>query len=124
VWSQAFAINRWGDVVGSRIVGGIPVARFWAHSGGGGQDLTPLYSEAYDINDAGWSVGFVHDQGTAFLHDGAALYELRELIEGPNPFDNLTEARALNNRGEIVGVGRRGSRTSVAFVLTPILGSR
>jgi len=121
VWSQAYAINRSGDVVGSRIVGGIPVARFWAHSGVGGQDLTPLYSEAYDINDAGWSVGFVNEppEATAFVHDGTSLHELRNLVEGPNPFDNFTEARAIGNRGEIVGVGRRGDQTSVPFLLTP-----
>lgn len=90
---------------------------------------TPLdqHSRANGINDHGWIVGYVGDfreQAQSFAwKTRAALWQNDRLIDLNTllPDDSgwlLTEAYGINNRGQIVGVGRwKGDRR--AFLLTP-----
>jgi len=98
--SQATAVNNRGQVVGFSDVTNLTFrehAFLWA-PGEGMVDLTKestLSSRAYDINDRGQVVG--EWAGVAFLWSRAGgLVELRV----PNA---TTGARAINNRGEVVG---------------------
>jgi uncharacterized membrane protein len=61
------------------------------------------FSVAYGVNDAGQAVGNADFPGrccTSFLYDGAATYDLNDLIESGW---SMLEARDINNRGQIAG---------------------
>ena len=75
-------------------------------------------SQAYDLNDSGWVVGWSHsdDGSRAFLwtpSDG--MLDLNTLVVNLPPGVKLHEAHAINQRGEIAGY----TGNSV-FKLTPM----
>lgn len=84
-------------------------------------------SEAFDLNDSGQVVGSARNnagQDLAFLYQDGAMVDLNTLIE-PNPGWQLAAARAVNNRGEIVGWGQKGG-VGRGYLLIPhraIIGS-
>lgn len=103
--SVARAVNKFGHVVGSYTTAGVTHAFLYAD--GKLTDLGVLSgdtkSDALDINDQGQIVGYSsvviasgREVRRAFLYDGAMI-DL-SLSEGA-----LTEARAINNKGEIAG---------------------
>lgn len=132
----AFALNGKGEVVG--VGGGFDgEAFFW--SGGkitrlgtlnGPVEVGPLgqhagyhYSVGLGVNDQGQVVGTgsVTVNGTnelrAFLWEKGRLTPLTALID-PKSGWTLEQARAINNKGQICGVGKLNGRKR-AFLLTP-----
>jgi probable HAF family extracellular repeat protein len=132
------ALNASGQVAGSSTYRAIPRgiaplylfhAFLWQE--GAIRDLGALgagrYSEALGLNArgdvVGWS-GTEADDGpfgglrrAAFLHRDGTMLDLNRLI-APASGWTLTEARAINDRGQVVGVGRRDGQPR-GFLLTP-----
>lgn len=77
------------------------------------------------INDNGLSVGRyttgnLPDDSFAYLADlDGSIFDLNDLDILNNTFDQLTVARDINNRGQIVGSGLVNGETR-AFLLTPV----
>ncbi|MCC6956406.1 MAG: hypothetical protein IT316_06390 [Anaerolineales bacterium] len=118
-WAQSSArgINDNGDVVGRLINEGNGTDWHAALSQGGGgfQDLGGNLSTAYDINNAGLIVG--ESGGRAVLWESGQLKDLNTLIPANSGWV-LQSARAINNRGQIVGKGTFNGQTH-AFLLKP-----
>ncbi|MBL8094882.1 MAG: hypothetical protein JNL73_12010 [Anaerolineales bacterium] len=120
-YSSAEAINKNGQVVGTaRLANGTPHAFLWQN--GSMQDLGALtwdQSIAYDINDKGQVVGALQTGQTshAFLWANGQMQDLNSLIPA-NTGWVLQEARAINNKGRIVGFGALNGQTR-AFLLKP-----
>ena len=124
--SYAFGINDAGDAAGHASLPGGELHAFLYRDGvmidlgtlGGGSSF------AYGINDAGDVVGWSWDASgrrRAFLYRDGALLDLNLLI----PFGagwELTEAYAVNNRGQIAGSGYWNGRR-MAFLLDPLDGA-
>lgn len=118
-------INDSAQVVG---YGQIPGGRTHAFFYGSGRmkDLGTLpggtQSYAYSINNSGQVVGASESAGLtlhAFLYSEGEMQDLNKLI----PADSgwlLSEARGINDAGQIVGVGIVNGQQR-AFVLTPLL---
>jgi probable HAF family extracellular repeat protein/T5SS/PEP-CTERM-associated repeat protein len=119
-YSSAEAINENGQVVGvARLANGTPHAFLWD---GGMQDLGALtwdQSIAYDINDKGQVVGALQTGQTshAFVWADGQMQDLNNLIPSDSGWV-LQEARAINNKGRIVGFGTINGQTR-AFLLKP-----
>jgi probable HAF family extracellular repeat protein len=74
---------------------------------------------ALGVNDLGHVVGH-HDRTTAVLWRDRSAYDLNQLIPAADQADwQLREARDINDRGEIVGVGTHQGRQT-AFLLRPV----
>jgi probable HAF family extracellular repeat protein len=121
--SYGWAINASGDVVGESWVAGDEESHAFLYSGGSMKDLGTLGgkgSSARGINDSGVVVGAAGTAASgshAFVHDGTTMRDLNDLIP-PGSGWVLTEGRAINAVGEIVGTGRFGFEDR-AFILTP-----
>ncbi|MBI3000566.1 MAG: hypothetical protein HYY46_19250 [Deltaproteobacteria bacterium] len=114
----ATAINNSGQVVGSS--GGH--AFLW--QGGMMEDLGALsgdgWSSALGINGPGQVVGWSGNSGfpqRAFLWQSGVMQDLNNLIP-PGSGWTLTQARSINDAGQIVGSGTLNGQTR-AFLLTP-----
>lgn len=101
-WSEALAINARGEVVGNSVdASGQPRAFLWSKG-----RLRPLKGlvEAYGIDDAGRVVGVGlrkwEERRFAAIYERGAVRELGKLI--PKTTLELTAARAINGKGEIV----------------------
>lgn len=119
-------INDAGQVVGySGTADGATRAFLW--QGGAMRDLGTLGgrdSTAWGLNDAGQIVGRAatgdYRPDRAFLVDsrfGGAILDLNDFIPANSGW-TLVWATAINNRGQIVGVGEYGGQRR-AFLLTP-----
>ena len=80
-------------------------------------------SSALGINDAGQVVGFAStSEGVshAFLYERSATPKMQDLnsLIPPDSGWSLEEARAINQKGQIVGLGERNGHNH-AFLLTP-----
>ncbi|MCS7219681.1 MAG: hypothetical protein RML36_16780 [Anaerolineae bacterium] len=121
-WSRANAINEAGQVVGTaQLPNGVLHAFLWEN--GVMLDLgtqADLASEAHDINDLGQAVGYERSGNTyrAVLWDDLQMWDLNSLIPAGSGWE-LRIAYGINNRGEIVGEGRRNGQTR-AFLLRPL----
>ena len=134
--SRAFKINNNGVVVGySTTASGVvtpPRRAFtWKDDNNNGQSdvgemknlgtLGGNVSEAYDVNDAGVTVGYstnASNLARAFVHDATnGMRDLNSLIPAGSGWV-LTQARSINNWGQIVGFGTKDGETR-AFLLTP-----
>lgn len=129
--SAATAINEDGDVVGISGDCDVAVGRFsarhavlWSHGRvseianlGGAAWHTPM-----DINERGDVVGFSNPAGAANPGDFIAHAFLRSKHShraqdlGTLPGDVLSEAFAINDRGQVVGVSFGGATGSRAFL--------
>lgn len=123
-WSQANAINDFNQVVGiSQITSGFTHAFLYNLNASGvivsRIDLGELgggYSSAHAINNAGEVVGT--SDNLAFIYTNGVMRDLNTLI-GPSSPWNLASANAINEDGQIVGVGSLGGDPFRAFLLTP-----
>ena len=82
-------------------------------------------SWAYNINAAGAIVGEADTAGGAehaFLYQNGTMTDLNSLIN-PNSGWTLETAFALNDSGQIVGVGINGNGQSDAFLLSPAVAT-
>lgn len=124
--SYARAINNLGQVVG------VSAAHAVMWSGTSIVDLAPLdglvASSAFDINDAGVVVGTRasaggHGADHATVWNGTVAADLNLLLEDPIPGIGwtLTDARAINNKGWIVGMASNEALgLQRAYLLTPV----
>jgi probable HAF family extracellular repeat protein len=119
--SQATGVNNSGEVVGfASLADGYQNA--FAEIGGTLLDLGTLgggSSYAYGINSSGEIVGYswLADGGqSAFLYDDGTLLDLNSLLPSNSGWD-LLQAYAINDSGQITGVGLFDGQLS-AFVLT------
>ena len=78
-------------------------------------------AQAGDINDAGEVVGYAYLPGNAaqhaFLYSGGIMNDLNTLIPANSGWV-LNQATAINNAGQVVGVGNRNNQQR-AFLYTP-----
>ena len=124
--SAATAINDLGQVVGYSFTSGYQsIEAFLWKDGVGMISLGTLggnYSDAEDINNLGQIVGFSSKTNSgqdtyAFLWEGGVMSDLNSLISEDSGW-LLTEARGINNTGQIVGSGYIDNQLH-AFLLTP-----
>jgi probable HAF family extracellular repeat protein len=129
ITSIATDINHLGKVIGISIggSGGDAVLHAFLYSAG---RMTPLnsiagdiYTVAYSINKAGIAVGFGQASGLVQSH---ALIFVKDKVYDLNAFVSpdsmhLGQARAINDGGQIAGIGLPVGAPSVhAFLLTPV----
>jgi probable HAF family extracellular repeat protein len=118
--STAQGVGARGHIIGHAVGGPALVGAFLWHDSA----LTPLGlpgardSLATAVNAAGQVVGYASDQGAhrAFLHNGGATIDLNSLLPADSGWI-LEEALAVNDAGQIAGVGRVGG-VRRGFVLT------
>jgi len=134
-YSQAFGINKLGQVVGASTTAN---GDFHAFRTARNRAINPATddlgtlggtsSQAFGVNKFGQVVGSstysTTDNGQyhAFLYDiKGHLLDLNSLIspDSPSNFSVLTQASAINDRGQIVGYGYTSSGTH-AFLATPV----
>lgn len=124
-WSDAYGINGSGTVVGAmRSVDGSTRHAFKG-TAGSMQDLGTLggfRSTAYDIDSSGQVVGEAETTGGtlhAFRYADGVMTDLNNLLMQPADSGwELLTAKAINDRGEIVGQGRFHGELH-AFLLSP-----
>jgi probable HAF family extracellular repeat protein len=137
--SQATAINNGGLVVGQSYTSlGAGYAHAFLYNGSTMVDLGTLggpESRALAINSDGtivgysdtfWPSGYPGNPTSssargAFVYTNGVLQDLNEVTDLSNsPFSILNEAWAINDSGQIVGVGQTSGGQQRAFLLTPI----
>jgi len=126
--STAYAISELGCVAGAfRIDGGMHAFQ-WTETGGmedlgGPTGQFGVWGEATDINDSGLVVGWSKLSDVDFralLWDGdGQMSDLNDLLDESGAGWTLTSAQAINNLGQIAGVGLHNGQ-SRAFILNPI----
>ncbi len=127
--SYAYAINGAGQVVGwSDTASGEYHAVLWDPIDGM-IDLGSLdgyaFSEASAINASGQIVGNASPYSgisTAFLYSGGTMVRLQDLVVNLSEagFTDLTQAFAINNSGQIIGIGLDENLNTVGFLLRPV----
>ena len=77
-------------------------------------------SEAYDINDDGIVVGKSFDDAIpdprATVWREGEIFDLNDFLPANSEWESLLEAFAMNNHGDIVGIGRLRSGETVGFL--------
>jgi len=119
--SFAYGINNSGQVVGGAFTS-TNVEHAFLYSGGTMTDLDSfgsLRSRAYAINRFGEIVGFMGFGDHAFVYSGGVMTDLNTVID-TNLGWTLEVAAAINDRGQIAGVGTHPAGTLRAFLLTPL----
>ena len=129
-FSEAYAVNGRGQVVGRSFTGALTPggtsifeAFLWeegAMTGLGSLGFT--FSQANDVNGAGWIVGSATNvsglPAAAVLWEGGVGVDLNtRLVRGARW--TLRSAEGINGRGQIVGYGTLDGQTR-GFVLTPV----
>jgi probable HAF family extracellular repeat protein len=109
-YSVAAGLNSQGQVVGywgHNVTGPSPLAFLWEDGVMRSleADVGFPFSQARDINDSGWITGWMSATGPAeartFILANGAVIDL-----GPIPGGMTSEGRAINERGDVAGVGR------------------
>lgn len=120
--SDAIAINARGDVLCHAHDSGL-VRAFLVQSGaivdlGSLPGGTSVRGNA--LNNLGQVVGHVEGQGPqrAFLYMDGAMRDLTEFIK-PNTGWTFLTANAINDKGQIVGIGQINGGGHTAYLLTP-----
>jgi probable HAF family extracellular repeat protein len=122
----AFKINSAGQMAGfaSNAQGDFRAVLWQAKTV---QDLGTLggrQSQAFSVNDSGQVVGHADTaagRSHAFLVTGGAMLDLNNLVPSSAGWE-LSSARGINNRGQIVGEGIHNGQQH-AFLLTPVSSS-
>jgi probable HAF family extracellular repeat protein len=108
-YGMARSINSIGQIVGFDTSGGF----LWRDGVRTGLDLQ---LEPFSINDLGQIVGSVHGlTDSAVLISGGQQVELRTLLAQDSGWQDLYTAKAINNAGQIIGMGDQGW-----FLMTPV----
>ena len=119
--SVANAINNSDQIVGyAETSAGQP--RAFLYSAGVMYDLRGGDgSVAHGINDDGQIVGSADVSGVAhaFIFENGVALDLNQLIPANNGW-TLEDAKAINNLGQIVGLGLSPDGSSEAFLLSPV----
>jgi probable HAF family extracellular repeat protein len=126
IFSHALAISNGGQVVGRSSATAGSHAFLWT-AAGGMQDLGDLPgggddSVAYDINDNGQVVGSSSGANgpRAFLWtSGTGMQDLNKMLDASGVGWGLSSANAINNAGQIVGLGTNALGKQHAILLTP-----
>lgn len=118
--SGASAISDAGQVAGTLNDGsGGTMAFLWTPAGSMvtlGELLVGAGSQAYGVNSSGFVVGT--SGGFAFLYGNSTMYDLTGLLDPAFAGWQLMDAMAINDRGQIAGVGVHDNELR-AFLLTP-----
>jgi probable HAF family extracellular repeat protein len=121
----ATAISNTDELAGTLEDGtGGSMAYVWTVSGGFNLlgTLGTGSSNAYGVNSSGYAVGSSDVSGAyslaAFLYADSALYDLNSLLDPSVTGWHLDSAQAINDSGQIVGIGEYGGQQT-AFLLTP-----
>lgn len=126
-WGEAWAVNDAGQVVGYyQVENWNYPRRAFLWDNGVITDLHPLgddSSHAKDINNRGLIVGFhkatSSSYGVAFLYDSGVMHDLSDLLDNTAGWDALGNPQAINDAGQIVGVGKYQGSPHL-FLMTPI----
>jgi probable HAF family extracellular repeat protein len=126
IFSHALAISDGGQVVGRSVAKAGSHAFLWT-AAGGMQDLGDLPggsddSVAYGNNDNGQVVGdsWGATGPRAFLWtSGTGMQDLNNMLDASGVGWRLGSASAINNAGQIVGLGINALGKQHAFLLTP-----
>jgi len=124
--STAMGINNAGQVVGFSSVTTNGLEHAFLYNNGTMSDLGTLagglISHAYGINDSGQVVGYSATVGGthAFVYHNGLLIDLNSLLDSSGTGWTLTRAAAINNNGQIVGLGTNALGQTDAFLLTPV----
>jgi hypothetical protein len=103
-------------------------AAMWSAGNASIGDLGVLYgvhpTAAYGVNDCGMAVGdsvvdVASNRVVAVVFANGQVRDLHQLVRGSFEWTLIT-ARAINNRGEIVGHGYRSGAGQRAFLLRPV----
>lgn len=121
--SVATAINSRGDVVGyawnSRAVRTFLVRSGTIRNLGALPGATVIYPNG--LNNLGQVVGYAQDaqrRARAFLYIDGTMYDLTTLVKPRDGWKFLT-ANAINDKGQIVGIGQVNGGAHRMFLLTP-----
>ncbi len=127
--SEAFGINDSGQVVGSSRRADGQLRAFRTTAGGminAASDLGTLggtFSQAFAINSFGSVVGTSGTanplEARAFLVEAAGMVDLNSLIFGSRNFI-LTDARGINDLGQIIAFGRDADGFTRSVLLTAV----
>lgn len=123
-WAEATAISNFGYIVGWSNTTSGETHAFLRLPSGTMLDLGTLggnYSAAYGVNDRGQVVGVARnqfDQDKAFLYTNGQMLDLNTLI-GPSGEWTMEIPYAINNRGQIAGLGHRTGENPSGLLLTP-----
>jgi probable HAF family extracellular repeat protein len=125
--SAAFGINQARQIVGCSTTGYELTRRAFIYQNSAMTALDTLGGDdacAYGINRSGWAVGYSTTLGEeftrAFVFDGTQVIDLNTRLDARSGKGwVLLEARAINDKGRIVGTGLHKGATR-AFLLTPI----
>lgn len=123
--SVGYGINNSGQVTGNSDTGANTPAHAFIYSDGKMQDLGTLgggYSNGNAINNNGQVVGNsykVTGAQAAFLYSSNTMTDLNTILDSSGTGWNLTEARGINDWGQIVGTGTINGQTH-AYLLTDV----
>ena len=121
--SVANGINASGQVVGESDITILGYSHAFLYSNGVMSDLGMLpgrsSSVAYGINATGQVVGSSGPGGHAFLYSNGTMTDLNSVLSAGSGWTALTAANAINDSGQIVGVGIIANGYQDAFLLTP-----
>lgn len=121
--SIAFAINDAGYIVGSAVSSVTNTKHAVAWTNGVVFDYG-VTSELYDVNNLGRAVGYYSDKAGNMsavitgLQPG--LVSLADLLSDMGPFSSLNVAQGINDRGDVVGMGRLQNGSYHGFLITGI----
>jgi probable HAF family extracellular repeat protein len=124
-FSSALAINALGHVV----IQAYPSVFLYAHGGSTQLRLSPRHpSQPRAINDCDIVVGSFgpnSDANHAFAWDRKSGFrDLNKLLSDDTSGWKLAAASDINDLGEIVGTGEKGTLRDVGFLLMPVESSR
>jgi probable HAF family extracellular repeat protein len=125
-WSSATDITNAGRIVGRMSVGGVVRPFAWDDAEGVTDlGLLPGFpaSAAWSINEHGWVVGYGEDPDRthAFLWTPEnGMQDLNDLLTRDSRGWVLTDARDINEAGDIAGKGLNPNGELHAFLATPV----
>jgi probable HAF family extracellular repeat protein len=130
----ANAVNESGTIIGHANPGTGPWNGVIWTPGPKGFTITPIgtlpeleYSEGEDINDSGLAVGWASDDVNeidprAWAWKDGVLFDLNDFLLSDSQWEILLSARAVNNNGDIAGIGRLKTGELQGFVLEGFTG--